>query len=820
MTPNNIAGALAAVQQAITQLLTASTTLAADITAADTTVTVSSDTGFPATPFFVYIGTEILQVTGVSGAGNTTWAVLRAQQGTAAAAASTGAVVTPTSGDLDGAVIAAVAANAHPPTGSALANDVSALIVKGLQAPGTGKTLLAVLEDPAFVVPAGAITISGTPAAGDQLQTILNPIGGAPVTVTYTLVAGDAGDVNQTALHFAQAINASTTVAGPGAFLLAATASGAVVTLTSLTPFAPGSNVTSNNSATPGGAAHVAISPDVTVLNSAPAATQANFPDQFLAIQLFDKAAVLVRALKLVVSDLGWLLTNATAYGGLDFGQLPVAPGQTAVNLSLLLTTLLLIKLARTLAAPAQTAPVRTLYVLISAVDTGSLATEAQAQSALAGISGWPLADIEAFVPPLALAFPASYKQPATYAALRTLETMSQAVNGSGPVAPAASATLTAASTAVQTSITVASAIGFAAPNFYINIGAEILLVTAFSGADNTTWTVLRAQLGSTAAAAAGCAMVTPTYGAQIVTWGGIPPDEVSAENLAASALGVLKAQQPDEASWLALAPTLMNPIRDRRSAALQAYLIGQRDGAGSLIYGDANGLFDYFLIDVKMTSCQVTSRIVQAYVAVQIFVERCLMNLETTLWNSTLPGVTVDVTKDDMWDEWQWMKRYRVWEANREVFLYPENWLIESQRPSRTEIYQKLEQEVHQGQSTADYLETVVLNYIDRVDGLAHLQVTGTAEDPATGTIYVVGRSLTDPPVFYLRSLSGGAWTGWQQITLDIKAHQAIPAVYAGRVCVFWIEIKMANEPDGSPSCTLPRPPRQRLSSNARPGH
>ena len=80
-------------------------------------------------------------------------------------------------------------------------------------------------------------------------------------------------------------------------------------------------------------------------------------------------------------------------------------------------------------------------------------------------------------------------------------------------------------------------------------------------------------------------------------------------------------------------------------------------------------------------------------------------------------------------------MKRYRIWEANREVFLYPENWLIESERPNRTETYHKFEQEVRQGQSTADYLETVVLNYIDRLDGLSHLIVTGTCQDPATGS-------------------------------------------------------------------------------------
>jgi len=277
--------------------------------------------------------------------------------------------------------------------------------------------------------------------------------------------------------------------------------------------------------------------------------------------------------------------------------------------------------------------------------------------------------------------------------------------------------------------------------------------------------------------------------GAQLVTWGAVPPDEPTAESLAASALSAIKAQHPDQDDWLAFEPKMMDSIRERRSTALQAWLIGQRDGAGNLIYGDVNGLFDYFLIDTQMTSCQVTSRIVQAYIAVQIFVERCLMNLEA-------PAVSVDLTIDDTWNQWIWMKRYRIWEANREVFLYPENWLVESQRPNRTEIYRKLEQDVHQNESTTDYLETVVLNYIDRLDGIAHLRVTGTCEDPLTQSIHAVGRSLTDPPVFYLRSLVGGAWTGWAQIPLDIKAHHVVPAVYRGRICIFWLEIKISTEP------------------------
>ena len=574
---------------------TARTTLTSSIDARQTSITVTSDTGFTPSSFPVAIGPEILLVTAAGGTGNTTWTVERGQQGTTAAPAAAGTPVTPTGG-VAGATIAAVAANARTASTSGLANDVSALILQQLRVPGTGMTLLAVLTDPAFIASGSAIT-------------------------------------------------------------------------------------------------------------------QASFPSQFLAIQLFDKAAVLVRGLRLVASDLTWLLANAAVYGGLDFTQLPVTSGRAAVSLPPLLTTLLVIKLARLWTAAPPSSPVQTLYDVISGVSNPTAPlTEEQARRALATITGWPPPDVDAFAKALGLDFPGDYQQPTAYDALRTLEAMAATAGATGP---------------------------------------------------------------------------------QIVDWGAVPPDEPAAKGIAAGALGVLKAQQPSNDAWLTLSPTLMNPIRENRSAALQAYLIAQRDSSGALIYADAKGLFDYFLIDVQMSSCQVTSRVVQAYVAVQTFVERCLMNLEA-------PEVVVDMAQHDTWDQWKWMSRYRIWQANREVFLYPENWLIESQRPNRTEIYQKLEQEVHQGQLTAGYLETVVLNYLDRLDGLAHLQVTGTCQDPGDPgeNIYVAARTPADPPVFYLRSFADGAWTGWTQIPLNINAYHAVPALYRGRVCLFWLDVKVSNEP------------------------
>lgn len=42
----------------------------------------------------------------------------------------------------------------------------------------------------------------------------------------------------------------------------------------------------------------------------------------------------------------------------------------------------------------------------------------------------------------------------------------------------------------------------------------------------------------------------------------------------------------------------------------------------------------------------------------------------------------------------------------------------------------------------------------------------------------------------------AAGAWTGWTRIPLDIKAHQAVSALYRGRVCLFWVDVKVSNEP------------------------
>ena len=86
---------------------------------------------------------------------------------------------------------------------------------------------------------------------------------------------------------------------------------------------------------------------------------------------------------------------------------------------------------------------------------------------------------------------------------------------------------------------------------------------------------------------------------------------------------------------------------------------------AGAVEIDTIDCLYAYFLIDTQTQPPVLTSRIRLALSAVQLFIERVVRNLEPEITPADIDA-----------SQWEWMKRYRVWQSNREVFLWPENWL------------------------------------------------------------------------------------------------------------------------------------------------
>jgi Neuraminidase-like domain/FHA domain len=204
---------------------------------------------------------------------------------------------------------------------------------------------------------------------------------------------------------------------------------------------------------------------------------------------------------------------------------------------------------------------------------------------------------------------------------------------------------------------------------------------------------------------------------------------------------------------------------------------------AGAVAVTTADSLYEYFLIDTQNEPPVLTSRILLALSTVQLFVERVVRNLE--------PQVSpADIDQS----QWTWMKRYRVWQANREVFLWPENWLYPELRDDQSPFFRQMMSSLLQGDITDDAAATAYLSYLTSLEEVAKLEqcglyyVSGTAD--ADQASYVIARTAGAHRKYYFRQLASGGWTPWTQVQIDCEDMPVTPIVWNNRLFLFWLKI------------------------------
>jgi len=273
-----------------------------------------------------------------------------------------------------------------------------------------------------------------------------------------------------------------------------------------------------------------------------------------------------------------------------------------------------------------------------------------------------------------------------------------------------------------------------------------------------------------------------------------------------------------DQEDWESAVKPLYDQLRQDEQAALVAYLLVQQD---LIDWGvvDADSLFEFFLIDVQMCSCMNTSRIKQAISSVQSFIQRCLLGLEAKY------GVPSDALDRQ---RWEWMQKYRVWEANRKVFLYPENWIKSELRDDKSPFYKELESELLQKDINTQTVEDALKSYLFKVDEVANLKVVGLYLDDQNSTLHVFARTRNAPYFFYYRYFRTDEqnWYPWSKVEVDIPSFDVegsdgkifnhgtyvAPAVWNNRLLIFFpqffkktqpveIIIKETGKPDRKPT-------------------
>ncbi|MBS1910849.1 MAG: hypothetical protein JST22_02570 [Bacteroidetes bacterium] len=236
---------------------------------------------------------------------------------------------------------------------------------------------------------------------------------------------------------------------------------------------------------------------------------------------------------------------------------------------------------------------------------------------------------------------------------------------------------------------------------------------------------------------------------------------------------------------WRALVQPISDQMRSLQRDALVAYILHKlRHNPSTQKIDTPEKLFEYFLMDVEMEPCMQTSRIRHALSSVQLFVERCVMNLEPTVSPAAINAT-----------QWEWMKRYRVWEANRKVFLYPENWLEPELRDDKSPFFKEIESELLQSDITEETASVALLNYLSKLEEVAKLEPVAIFHKPDThvspGEVnHVIARTPGAQRKYYYRRREGGSWTPWEQIKLDIEDNPVVPVVWKDRLLLFWLRI------------------------------
>lgn len=234
-----------------------------------------------------------------------------------------------------------------------------------------------------------------------------------------------------------------------------------------------------------------------------------------------------------------------------------------------------------------------------------------------------------------------------------------------------------------------------------------------------------------------------------------------------------------DHDTWLKLSTPLQDSLREQQREALVGYLVARPETwTASSGQADANDLYAHFLIDVEMSACQLTSRIKQAIGSVQLFAQRCLMGLE------------IDIqTQDEKWEQWAWMKSFRVWEANRKIWLYPENWIEPDLRDDKTPFFTELENELLQTDLDNAAAERALLRYLEKLDQVARLEIVGVYEDDEDQGLHVFGRTFHTPHFYFYRRRTGAtqAWTPWENVELDIEGNHLIPVRWNRKLLLIW---------------------------------
>lgn len=249
---------------------------------------------------------------------------------------------------------------------------------------------------------------------------------------------------------------------------------------------------------------------------------------------------------------------------------------------------------------------------------------------------------------------------------------------------------------------------------------------------------------------------------------------------------------------WFKFAQEMNDDLRKKKRDALAAYVCWESCSNTEQAnryprqFVDDSDIYSYYLMDVKMEPDMTISRIVQASASIQLFVQHAELGLEGD-----------KILNDGQRGEWEWMKNYRVWEAARKVFLYPENWIQSDLRDDKTPFFEELEERIQEFSDDHTSLENALFEYLEKIREVSNIEIIGSTKENGGDeggilyTLHIVGRTQGEPHTYYYRkykakAILSGEWTPWERLDVDIPSESVVPAIVKQRLYLLWPQITL----------------------------
>lgn len=256
---------------------------------------------------------------------------------------------------------------------------------------------------------------------------------------------------------------------------------------------------------------------------------------------------------------------------------------------------------------------------------------------------------------------------------------------------------------------------------------------------------------------------------------------------------------------------TLLQSIKEARRDVLVSHYIAN-DVPEELTdkITDADSLYEYLLLDTKISELVKTSLLAEAISSVQLYINRCIEGYEGELTTKSkshfAPGKFLY-----NWDIYN--KRYATWAGKERLKYYAGSYIEPSLRYNKTDLFKKLEQNINQGRITEESIKDALKCYLNEYEHLVNLEYISAGYEREDRVVFI-GRTQTVPYEYYWRYVTlkkdrwrdytiPSHWGEWKKITANIQneiGNYVVPYYYKNRLHVQWTSMEQTQNDNKEP--------------------